>query len=95
MSTVTIEKARANLDALCDEVISRREAVVVKRRGRESVAVVPADELEGLLETAHLLRSPRNAQRLLASLRNVREGKVKELTIEELRRKVGLDEARH
>jgi antitoxin YefM len=32
------------------------------------VALVAADELESLLETAHLLRSPRNAQRLLQAL---------------------------
>jgi antitoxin YefM len=30
--------------------------------------MVAAEELEGLLETAHLLRSPRNAARLLKSL---------------------------
>jgi len=39
------------------------------RKGERKVALVPADELAGLIETAHLLRSPKNAQRLLTVLR--------------------------
>jgi len=38
-------------------------------RGAKDVALVPADELAGLEETAYLLRSPKNARRLLTALR--------------------------
>ena len=37
-------------------------------RGGDDLAVIAADELESLLETAHLLRSPKNAERLLTAL---------------------------
>ena len=60
--------ARARLAALCDHVASTRETVIIKRRSAEDVALVSAEELESLLETAHLLRSPRNAQRILSAL---------------------------
>jgi antitoxin YefM len=36
------------------------------------MALIPADELAGLMETLHLLRSPRNADRLLLALARVR-----------------------
>jgi antitoxin YefM len=41
--------------------------VIIKRRGAEDVALISASELTGLLETSHLLRSPENAERLLAA----------------------------
>jgi len=64
----TYTKARANLAALWDEVTQNREMVIIQRRGAEDVVMISADELAGLLETAHLLRSPRNAERLLWAL---------------------------
>jgi antitoxin YefM len=64
----TYAQARANLAALCDEVASTREPILICRRGSEDVALVAASELRGLMETAHLLRSPANAQRLLTAL---------------------------
>jgi hypothetical protein len=38
------------------------------RRGHEDMAILPAAELRSLEETAHLMRSPANARRLLAAL---------------------------
>ena len=64
----TYSNARANLASLLDQVSDNREIVVIKRRGSEDVALVAVSELSSLLETAHLLRSPKNAQRLLAAL---------------------------
>ncbi|RLC62549.1 MAG: prevent-host-death protein [Chloroflexi bacterium] len=87
----TYTHARANLAALWDRVTNDREVVVVKRRGAEPIAMIAADELAGLLETAHLLRSPRNAERLLTALVRARSGEGVPLTVEELRREVGLD----
>lgn len=49
-----------------------------------------ADELESRRETAHLLRSPANAERLLAALARARAGEGKPQTVDELRRELGL-----
>lgn len=87
----TYTQARANLAKLCDEATDNREIVIISRRGGRNVALVDASELAGLTETAHLLRSPRNAERLLKSLERARGGGVKSQTVEELRRELGLE----
>jgi antitoxin YefM len=87
----TYTQARANLKALLDEVAENREQVIIHRRGGDDVAMIAADELRGLLETAHLLRSPRNAQRLLAALRRAQARKGRPETTEILRHQLGLD----
>jgi antitoxin YefM len=90
----TYTKARANFAKLCSQVAEDREIVIINRRGNEDVALVAADELSSLIETAHLLRSPKNAQRLLAALNRARSRKVKPQSIAKLRREMGLDEER-
>ena len=91
MSTITYDNARENLATLLDEVASTREAVVIQRAGHPDVAMLPADELSSLMETAHLLRSPRNAERLLGALDRTRKGDGVPVTIEELRAQAGDD----
>ena len=86
----TYTNARANFARLCDVAAENREVVLIRRRGAEDVALVAAAELESLLETAHLLRSPRNAERLLSALARARESGGTSLTLAELRQEVGL-----
>src|SRR3972149_7451583 len=64
----TYTEARQNLARLLDRVVDDREVVFIRRRGRGRVGLVAAEELASLLETAHLLRSPRNAARPLSAL---------------------------
>ena len=72
---VTYSQARQSLKSLLDLAVQDREIVMVRRRQGGDVALVAADELESLLETAHLLRSPRNAERLLQTLYPSQAGK--------------------
>lgn len=87
----TYTQARAGLARLLDRVTEDRETVIIRRRNAASVAMIAADELESLNETAHLLRSPPNAERLLAALARARAGEGKAQTVAELRRELGLD----
>src|SRR4051794_19206206 len=87
----TYTLARANLAKLMDEVTDNRETVVIHRRGSEDVALIAASELESLNETVHLLRSPRNAERLLSALAEARAGGGQTMTVEQLRQELGLD----
>jgi antitoxin YefM len=89
----TYTALREKLASYLDRVTDDREVVVVRRRGARDVAIVSADELSSLTETAYLLRSPKNAERLLASLREAEQGGGEVMTVEELRRSVGLDKA--
>jgi antitoxin YefM len=88
----TYTQARANLKALLDEAADTREPVIIRRRGAEDVAIIAADELRSLVETAHLLRSPRNAERLFRALARAKRGKTRPQSLAGLRRDVGLDE---
>ena len=82
----TYTSLRENLASVLDQVVDSQETVIVRRRGSRDVALVPARELAGLMETAHLLRSPANARRLIAALNRATQGKGKASTIEQLRR---------
>jgi antitoxin YefM len=88
----TYTQARANLKSLLDEVSENREQVIIHRRGGDDVALIAADELRGLIETAHLLRSPANARRLLQALRRAQEGKGRPEPLAKLRADLGLDD---
>jgi len=87
----TYTQARASLATLLDEVINHREVVIIQRRGSEDVAMISADELTGILETAHLLRSPKNTERLLSTLDKVRKESGIPQTMAELRTEVGFE----
>jgi antitoxin YefM len=91
MLKTTYTNARANFAGLCDEVTKNREIVIIGRRSGESVAMIAADELESLVETAHLMRSPKNAQRLLAALERALRDREKPSSLAELRTELGLE----
>lgn len=93
MPTITTyTAARATLAALCDEVASTREPVIIRRRNAEDVALVSASELESLLETAHLLRSPKNAERLLSAISRAQRNVLQPSSVDELREQLGVGE---
>jgi len=71
----TYTYVRENLARLLDEVEANRDVVVINRRGHE---------------TAHLMRSPKNAERLLTTLRRALARKGKPQTVAELRAELGL-----
>jgi len=90
---MTYSQARANFATLWDSITQNREIVIVQRRGAEPIAMISADELDSLMETAHLLRSPKNAERLLTALNRALKDEGQPQSILELRAEVGLDEA--
>ena len=87
----TYSQAREQLKTLMDRAIDDREVIVVHRRSGDSVAMIAADELQSIMETAHLLRSPKNAERLLAAVAQARGGDLKPLSVSVLQKKVGLE----
>lgn len=91
MLQTTYTNARANFAGLCDKVTANREIVIIQRRKGGDVAMIAAEELGGLVETAHLLRSPRNAERLLAALERALKREGRPSTVEALREEAGLE----
>lgn len=90
MLQTTYTQARANLAGLCDEAAENREIVIIRRRKGGNVALIAADELESLVESVHLLRSPRNAERLLSALERALKNQGEPASIASLRDEVGL-----
>lgn len=84
----TYTHLRKNLAGILDEVIDQQEVVIVRRKGARDVALIPASELAGIIETAHLLRSPKNARRLLSALRRAEIGKAQPNDVRDLRREI-------
>lgn len=89
----TESEAGARLSSLIDRVIRDGEKVIIRRRQGDAVALISAPELASLVETVHLLRSPKNAERLLAAMERSRHGEGKPESLDELRRDLGLDAA--
>ncbi len=94
---VSEREAMAQLPALMARAVADREVVMVRRVDGADVALIAAEELDGLLETAHLLRSPRNAERLLRALERARRERPKpvrleSVTLDQVRLDVGLSD---
>ncbi|MHB8836960.1 MAG: type II toxin-antitoxin system Phd/YefM family antitoxin [Candidatus Methylomirabilia bacterium] len=92
MLQTTYTNARANFAGLCNEVTENREIVVIRRRNGGSVAMIAAEELQSLVESVHLMRSPKNAERLLSALERALKGGGEVSSVKSLRFEVGVAE---
>ena len=88
---VSYSYARQNLAKILSEAEESQEPVIIRRRGHEDMALIPADELRSLEESAHLLRSPKNARRLLQALQRALENAGLAETPESVRSQLGLE----
>lgn len=83
-SETTYTEARNNLASLLDQVVDDKEVIVIKRRDRPNVALIAEEELSSLLETAYLLRSPKNAARLLSALERAKARTTEPMSVDQL-----------
>ena len=82
--TVPVRELRSELARLLDDVVERREHVIVTRRGRPAAALIPIDEYEALEETAEILSDPDALAAIEAGLAEIERGEV--VTLDDLRR---------
>ena len=82
MEAITYTAARQNLAKTMEKVCKDRTPMIVTRKSSESVVIMSLEDYEALEETAYLLRSPKNARRLIESIAQLENGKgnEKELT---------------
>ena len=78
MDAITYTAARAKLADTMDRVCDDHEPIIITRSGQQAVVMMSLDDFKALEETSYLLRSPKNAQRLLASIASLETGKGKE-----------------
>ena len=91
MIQTSYSNARENFASLLQQVEEDREIAYIQRRGHEDIAMIPASELASLLETAHLLRSPANAKRLLTALNRAQSKSISATTLEALKQELKRD----
>jgi len=77
MTAITATDARKNLFGLIQQVNSDHAPVEVVSKHGNAVIISKAD-YDALTETEYLLRSPRNAERLLNSIERARRGEVEQ-----------------
>jgi antitoxin YefM len=77
MKAITYTAAREGLASAMDQVCRDRAPVIITRNRDQAVVMMSLDDYEELEETAHLLRSPANARRLLAAIQLLEAGKGK------------------
>jgi antitoxin YefM len=85
MKSITYTAARENLASTINRVCEDNAPVVITRNRDQAVVMLSLSEYESLEETAHLLRSPENAKRLLRSIEAIKRGRL-------IRKKITLDE---
>ena len=90
--TTTYSDARAKLASFWNRLEQDRDLLVIERRGHETMAMLPLAEIEGLLESVHLLRSPANARRLLRALQRALGDEGTPRSLEQLREELGIGE---
>jgi len=90
MGSASYSHLREHLAEVWDEVENTQEPVIVSRRGHQDIAILPADELESLRETAHLMRSPKNARRLLEAIARAQNDEGEAVHPRSLRRELNL-----
>jgi antitoxin YefM len=79
MEAITYTAARGNLATTMDRVCADRAAITITRTGKQqAVVMMSLEEYQQLEETAHLLRSPANARRLMAAIDSLARGKGRE-----------------
>jgi antitoxin YefM len=81
MSVISFTDMRERLASVMDEAYENREAVIITRQKKPSMVLLSLEEYEAMQETLHLLRSPRNAERLMASIEAANRGELTERSL--------------
>jgi antitoxin YefM len=75
MDTITYSAARAQLAETMDRVCEDHAPIIITRNSDQAVVMMSLDDYNALEETSYLLRSPKNARRLLDSIAELESGK--------------------
>ena len=83
MDAISYTAARANLADTMNRVCEDHEAIIITRSGQQAVVMMSLDDFKALEETSYLLRSPKNARRILESIAALEGGQGKERKLAE------------
>jgi antitoxin YefM len=75
MNAITYTHARSHLAETMEKVCDDHDPVIITRKNERSVVMISLEDYQALEETAYLLRSPKNARRLLESIAELEAGR--------------------
>lgn len=85
-------QARNDFFKLLETIVESRQVYIVNRRDGENVALIAESDLTSLVETVYLLRSPKNASRLMEAIEESKTGNIKPQSIEELKQELAIEQ---
>ena len=84
MNAISYTAARQNLAETMDKVIQDHDAVIITRQKAGSVVMMSLEDYNSMQETMYLLGNPANAEHLSKSIADIKAGRVKEISLEDL-----------
>ncbi len=81
MRAITYTNARNNLAGTMKKVCDDHAPIIVTRKNNEAVILMSLEDYEALIETAYLMQSPKNAKRLIDSVKELNADKGREREI--------------
>ena len=81
MRAITYTFARGDLANTMKKVCDDHNPIVITRKNTGAVVMISLEDYESLNEPAYLLQSPKNAKRLIESIKELAKGKGKELDL--------------
>jgi antitoxin YefM len=83
MNSISYTSARSNLAKTMEQVCNDHAPIAITRKGEGAVVMISMEDYQALEETAYLLRSPKNARRLIESVTQLEQGQGKERDLSE------------
>ncbi len=74
MNAITMSNVRANLAKTMESVCENHNPVIITSKNDKTVVMVYLEDYEAMKETAYLLKSPKNARRLLEAIDQANNG---------------------
>jgi antitoxin YefM len=78
MDSISYTTARSNLAKTMEQVCNDHAPIAITRKGEGTVVMISLEDYQALEETAYLLRSPKNARRLIEAVAELEKGSGKE-----------------
>ena len=76
MTVINFTEARNNLKSVLDSVVNDANYTIINRRDADDAVVMSLDYFNAMMETLHLLKSPKNVRHLEKSIAQYRASKL-------------------
>lgn len=76
MDAITYTQARSNFTATMNKVCDDHAPIIITRQNQPPVVMISLKDYQAIEETLHLMKSPKNAMRLMKAITDYEQGKV-------------------